>query len=107
MCAFSPVPVAGYAIACHDASFATTVKVPVCIGQKQKWFLLQLQSTDTRVNLTRSQPAEFDGWRWVSYWYPLNQVVSFKREVYRRALIRIGAAPALARMMVIAELTWR
>jgi putative (di)nucleoside polyphosphate hydrolase len=29
---------------CHDASFATTVKVPVCIGQKQKWFLLQLQS---------------------------------------------------------------
>ncbi|MGM0639143.1 MAG: RNA pyrophosphohydrolase, partial [Pseudomonadota bacterium] len=27
-----------------------------------------------------------DGWRWVSYWYPLAQVVPFKREVYRRAL---------------------
>jgi putative (di)nucleoside polyphosphate hydrolase len=65
-------------------------KVPVCIGQKQKWFLLQLQSTDTRVDLTRSQPAEFDGWRWVSYWYPLNQVVSFKREVYRRALMELA-----------------
>ena len=27
-----------------------------------------------------------DGWQWVNYWYPLRQVVSFKREVYRRAL---------------------
>ncbi|MFX4682066.1 hypothetical protein ABTB34_21690, partial [Acinetobacter baumannii] len=27
-----------------------------------------------------------DHWRWVSYWYPLDQVVSFKREVYRKAL---------------------
>ena len=25
-------------------------------------------------------------WQWVSYWYPLNQVISFKREVYRRAM---------------------
>ena len=30
--------------------------------------------------------AEFDQWRWVSYWYPLGQVVPFKREVYRRAM---------------------
>ncbi|MFA0072056.1 RNA pyrophosphohydrolase, partial [Vibrio breoganii] len=29
---------------------------------------------------------EFDGWRWVSYWYPVRQVVSFKRDVYRRAM---------------------
>ena len=29
---------------------------------------------------------EFDGWRWVSYWYPLGQVVAFKRDVYRRAM---------------------
>ena len=28
----------------------------------------------------------FDDWRWVSYWYPLNQVIEFKREVYRQAL---------------------
>ena len=65
-------------------------QVPVCIGQKQKWFLLQLLRGDTRVNPTRSKPAEFDGWRWVSYWYPLNQVVSFKREVYRRALLELA-----------------
>jgi putative (di)nucleoside polyphosphate hydrolase len=33
-----------------------------------------------------TEKPEFDGWRWVSYWYPLGQVVAFKRDVYRRAL---------------------
>ena len=59
---------------------------PVCIGQKQKWFLLQLTADDQRVCMTKTTKPEFDHWRWVSYWYPLGQVVSFKREVYRRAL---------------------
>lgn len=63
---------------------------PVCIGQKQKWFLLQMLSDDARVVLTHTHPPEFDGWRWVSYWYPLNQVVSFKREVYRKALTELA-----------------
>ncbi len=59
---------------------------PLCIGQKQKWFLLRHTSTEQNIRLDRSATAEFDGWRWVSYWYPLNQVVPFKRDVYRRAL---------------------
>ncbi len=59
---------------------------PRCIGQKQKWFLLQLLGYEEDIRLDRMQPAEFDQWRWVSYWYPLMQVVSFKREVYRKAL---------------------
>ncbi len=63
---------------------------PVCIGQKQKWFLLQMLSQDERVTLNRTPSPEFDGWRWVSYWYPLNQVVAFKREVYRRALTELA-----------------
>ena len=63
---------------------------PVCIGQKQKWFLLQMLSDDASVVLNKTHPPEFDGWRWVSYWYPLNQVVSFKREVYRKALIELA-----------------
>ncbi|HET8731540.1 MAG TPA: RNA pyrophosphohydrolase [Moraxellaceae bacterium] len=63
---------------------------PVCIGQKQKWFLLQMLAEDERVSLTCTHPPEFDGWRWVSYWYPLNQVVTFKREVYRRALTELA-----------------
>ncbi len=59
---------------------------PVCIGQKQKWFLLRLVADDAAVRLDLSAKPEFDHWQWVSYWYPLNQVISFKREVYRRAM---------------------
>lgn len=66
--------------------FIRNDKPPRCIGQKQRWFLLRLLGDDSRVRLDCQKPAEFDHWRWVSYWYPLNQVVSFKREVYRKAL---------------------
>ncbi|CDH03564.1 RNA pyrophosphohydrolase [Xenorhabdus bovienii] len=59
---------------------------PVCIGQKQRWFLLQLLCNEVDINVQRSNAPEFDGWRWVSYWYPVRQVVSFKRDVYRRVM---------------------
>ncbi|PHM36681.1 RNA pyrophosphohydrolase [Xenorhabdus innexi] len=59
---------------------------PVCIGQKQRWFLLQLLCSEKDINVQRSSTPEFDGWRWVSYWYPVRQVVSFKRDVYRRVM---------------------
>ena len=59
---------------------------PVCIGQKQKWFLLRMLAADSEVQLDTNAKPEFDHWQWVSYWYPLNQVIPFKREVYRRAL---------------------
>lgn len=67
---------------------------PVCIGQKQKWFLLRLLAPDDAVSLSHNEKPEFDHWQWVSYWYPLNQIVYFKREVYRRALREL--APPLA-----------
>lgn len=59
---------------------------PVCIGQKQRWFLLQLICDESKVNMQTSGNPEFDDWRWVSYWYPVRQVVSFKRDVYRRVM---------------------
>ena len=55
-------------------------------GQKQKWFLLRMLGCDNDVCVHASQKPEFDHWRWVSYWYPVGQVVEFKREVYRAAL---------------------
>lgn len=59
---------------------------PLCIGQKQKWFLLRMLADDNAVTLDHTHKPEFDHWQWVSYWYPLGQVISFKREVYRRAM---------------------
>ena len=71
---------------------------PVCIGQKQKWFLLQLTCKEEDVDLLHSSHPEFDNWRWVSFWYPVRNVVSFKREVYRRVMKEFAptAMPELA-----------
>lgn len=63
---------------------------PLCIGQKQKWFLLLLEAPDSCVTFDNGCKPEFDHWRWVSYWHPLSKVVTFKREVYRRALTELA-----------------
>lgn len=70
---------------------------PLCIGQKQKWFLLRMLAEDSDVTVDNGYKPEFDHWRWVSYWYPLGQVVPFKRDVYRRALKEL--APRHSRLV--------
>ncbi|HWU67314.1 MAG TPA: RNA pyrophosphohydrolase [Stenotrophobium sp.] len=67
----------------------------VCIGQKQKWFALRLLATEDLVRFDATATPEFDGWRWVDYWHPLQEVVEFKREVYQRALQEL--APLMGR----------
>lgn len=59
---------------------------PTCIGQKQVWFLLRFVGEESHVRLDLTETPEFDLWRWVDFWYPLAHVVSFKRQVYERAL---------------------
>ncbi len=59
---------------------------PLCIGQKQKWFLLRLISDESAIRLDRTDNPEFSSWNWVHYWSPLKQVIHFKRQVYRKAL---------------------
>lgn len=59
---------------------------PLCIGQKQKWFLLRLVNPKAEFDLDVQGDPEFDSWAWVSYWFPLRQVVTFKRRVYVMAL---------------------
>jgi len=55
-------------------------------GQKQIWFLLRLLGDDQAVRLDAGDRPEFDRWRWVEYWSPLDQIVAFKRAVYEQAL---------------------
>lgn len=59
---------------------------PVCVGQKQVWFLLRLVGDERHVRLDAHEKPEFDGWRWVDFWYPSDNVVAFKRPVYAQAL---------------------
>lgn len=76
---------------------------PVCIGQKQVWFLLRLLADDADVCLSLSARPEFDHWRWVSYWYPVRNVVPFKRRVYVRALRELAPLLRVAESSVSAH----
>ncbi len=67
------------------------------VGQKQKWFLLKMLAEDAAVQVSNCHKPEFDHWRWVSYWYPLGQVIAFKRDVYRRAMKEL--APSMSRCL--------
>ena len=77
-------------------------RIPLCIGQKQKWFALRLAASESAIRFDRGEPPEFDRWRWVDYWLPLKEVVPFKRAVYDAALheleplLRSGPARAAA-----------
>lgn len=62
----------------------------VCIGQKQKWFLLRILSDENNVQLDKHTTPEFDNWRWIDYWEPLGDIVYFKRAVYRNALCELS-----------------
>ena len=58
----------------------------VCIGQKQVWYLLQFTGEESDLQLDLTEKPEFDHWRWVDFWYPVEHVVNFKRSVYASAL---------------------
>ncbi len=64
--------------------------VPLCIGQKQRWFILKLISPEDNLQLDCCETPEFDRWRWVEFWRPVNEVIYFKRRVYVRALHELG-----------------
>ena len=65
--------------------------MPLCVGQKQRWFMLQLRSSPEKVRFDRCDEPEFDRARWVDYWRPVNEVIYFKRRVYARALHELGS----------------
>jgi putative (di)nucleoside polyphosphate hydrolase len=48
--------------------------------------MLRLIGGEADMRLDLGEKPEFDDWRWVDYWYPMDQVVSFKQDVYRSAL---------------------
>jgi putative (di)nucleoside polyphosphate hydrolase len=63
---------------------------PLCIGQKQRWFLLRMLGGDDQLRFDVTAEPEFDSWRWVDYWSPVREVIYFKRSVYARALEELG-----------------
>ena len=58
---------------------------PTCIGQKQKWFLIELTGKVSDINLRISKKPEFDSWRWIEHTEPEKIVIDFKQQVYTEA----------------------
>ena len=65
---------------------------PLCIGQKQRWYLLRLAVPEGsfEFSFTHTGEPEFDGWRWANYWEPVREVIYFKRPVYVQMLTELG-----------------
>lgn len=59
---------------------------PVCVGQKQKWFLLRLTGDESELRFDSSDTPEFEDYRWVEQDVPPREVIFFKRRVYKRAI---------------------
>ena len=57
-------------------------------GQKQKWFILKFTGTDDEINLKTSHP-EFIEWKWVSPDTLPNIIVDFKKNLYKKLLLKI------------------
>jgi putative (di)nucleoside polyphosphate hydrolase len=53
-------------------------------GQVHKWFLLRASAQDPPVRTGTMPDAEFRSWRWVGLAELAEQVVAFRRPVYRR-----------------------
>jgi putative (di)nucleoside polyphosphate hydrolase len=64
---------------------------PLCVGQRQRWFLLRLTGEEVEFDFARTAEPEFDRWRWASWWEPVREVIYFKRPVYARALTELAA----------------
>lgn len=71
--------------------FVRRDSVPLCVGQKQRWFLLRLDADESALRFDSTEsPAEFDRWRWAGWWDAVRDVIYFKRRVYSRALHELG-----------------
>jgi putative (di)nucleoside polyphosphate hydrolase len=51
-------------------------------GQVQHWFLFKLKGSNDAIRLSRG--SEFRAWRWMPFQQLADQVVEFRRPVYRR-----------------------
>ena len=61
-------------------------------GQRQRWYLLQSLQPTIQPDLEADIHPEFEDWRWVTWWFPMGDIVEFKREVYAAASLDLYPA---------------
>ncbi len=57
-----------------------------CVGQKQRWYLMRLCSSEEHIDLNATGKPEFERWMWQDCATACREVVHFKRKVYRQAV---------------------
>jgi len=55
------------------------------LGQRQKWFAMRFQGTDSEIDLETEHP-EFSAWRWAELDDLPHLIVPFKRALYRQVI---------------------
>jgi len=55
-------------------------------GQKQIWFAFAFEGEDSEIDLAAHGDIEFDAWRWADLDEALDEVIDFKRDVYRQVI---------------------
>jgi putative (di)nucleoside polyphosphate hydrolase len=73
------------------ARYVRRDQLPLCIGQKQRWFLLRLRDEAAKFAFTSTDEPEFDQIRWSGWWEPVREVIFFKRPVYVQMLTELAA----------------
>ncbi|SFV87473.1 Adenosine (5')-pentaphospho-(5'')-adenosine pyrophosphohydrolase [hydrothermal vent metagenome] len=61
-------------------------KSKFCVGQKQVWFLLKLTGAENNIKLDTHTKIEFEDWKWVDYWHPIEAIIDFKKSIYEDML---------------------
>ena len=61
-------------------------------GQRQKWFALRFLGSDADIDID-GEHAEFRAWRWEELARVPEQIVSFKRGLYRQLIAEFGHLP--------------
>ena len=54
-------------------------------GQRQRYYLLRFLGRDNQINIDSKEP-EFSAWKWIDYDDLLDNIVAFKRDVYRQVV---------------------
>ena len=55
------------------------------VGQTQKWFVFRFTGQDSDINVGTENP-EFDEWKWAKYESIVNNIVPFKKEIYKKVI---------------------
>ena len=72
----------------YDIPKDTLEKLPwgeTYIGQTQKWFVFRFTGQDRDININTDNP-EFSEWKWSKYESLVDNIVPFKKEIYKKII---------------------